>query len=71
MYILISFLWLLIELAGVGFIGWLIVAVLGLFPWIPEPIKVIVKNVVYFIVAIMCLLLIIGWKWQPWWASGS
>ena len=61
MQILISGLYLLIEVAVVGFICWLIVAAMALFTWIPEGIKTIVKNAVYFIGVIVSLLLIIGW----------
>ncbi len=61
MNFLISFLWLCIELAIVGFIGWIMVALLGLFPFIPPPIKAILQQVIYFIVAIVCAIMLIGW----------
>lgn len=61
MQYLISFLYLLIELAVIGFIGWLIIAAMGLLTFIPGGIQAIIKNIVYFIVVIVSLLLIIGW----------
>lgn len=61
MAILISFLYLILYMVIVGFIGWVILAVLGAAPFIPPPIKDIITKIVYFIVFVVCVILLVGW----------
>jgi hypothetical protein len=61
MQILISFLFLILQLCVVGFIAWLMVTLLGFAPFIVDPIKAILKNVIYFVAFIVSMILVIWW----------